>query len=120
LVATASDDGVLLFDQQTFDAEVIGHSVKPEIRRVVIAGIRSRRPRVLIVFVYAAPDRGEEPLADVSVDITASPIPLVAALDDRLGETQWDFTQGGSPEPPISNTMGHPGVLRFPLTPDLK
>jgi len=82
------DDSVLLFSQQTFDAIIIGHSVERETRRVLIAGIRNRRATIPIVFVFTAPDTGEEPLADLSIDITAGPMPLVRALDSRLRKAE--------------------------------
>jgi hypothetical protein len=84
------DDSVLLFSQQSFDAVVIGHSVEPEIRKVLIAGIRDRRATIPIVFVYTTPDTGEEPLADLSIDITAGPMSLVRALDSRLRRVRTD------------------------------
>ena len=77
-------EAVLLASQQPFDAVVIGHSVEHETREGLIRALRNLRPHTPIVFVYRDPERVEEPLADVSVDVTAGPTPLVRALDNRL------------------------------------
>jgi len=70
--------------QEHFDAVVIGGSVEPETCKAVIPALRNIRPEVPILFVYTEPESIAESLADVSVDVTAGPMPLVTALDNRL------------------------------------
>lgn len=77
-------EGVLMLQQEHFDAVVIGDSVEPETRKVVIPALRNVRPDVPILFVYAEPESIVESLADVSVDVTVGPMPLVTTLDKRL------------------------------------
>ncbi len=78
-------EAVLLASQQDFDAVVVGHSVEGETRKSLIRRLRDLRPYTPIVFVYAEPEKMEEPLADASVDVTTGPTPLVNELDKRLG-----------------------------------
>lgn len=82
------NDAVLLLSREPFDAVVIGHSVEPATRELLILALRNLRPHIPIVFVYANPEMVEEPLADVSVDVTAGSTPLVTALDKRLRRLQ--------------------------------
>jgi DNA-binding response OmpR family regulator len=82
------NEAVLLLSQERFDAVVVGHSVEPEIRRILIRAVRNLRPNIPIVFVFRAPESAEEPLADLSIDLTDGPMPLVSALDDRLRRAQ--------------------------------
>ncbi len=77
------NEAILLVAKENFDGVVIGHSVEPEIRRALIPAIRNLQPHVPILFVYAPPDTGE-PLAEVSVDITFGPMPLIEALQQRV------------------------------------
>jgi DNA-binding response OmpR family regulator len=77
-------EAVLLAAQQPFDAVVIGHSVEHETREGLIRALRNLRPHTPVVFVYRDPESVEEPLADVSVDVTADTTPLLRALDQRL------------------------------------
>ena len=70
--------------QQSADAIVIGHSVEPSLRQEIIAQLRQACPNCVICFVYAAPDQEGEPLADVSLDVTRGPEPLIVALQKRL------------------------------------
>ncbi len=79
---------VLLAAQQPFDAVVIGHSVEHEMCEGLIRRLRELRPQTPILFVYTEPTHDGEPLADVSVDVTAGPMPLVIALDGRLRRAQ--------------------------------
>jgi len=74
----------LLASQEAVDAVVIGHSIEPATRREIIADLRRLRPSCLICFVYTVPDGGKEPLADVSLDVTNGPEPLIAFLQERL------------------------------------
>jgi hypothetical protein len=78
------DEAVLLASHQPFDAVVVGHSVEHETREVLIRRLRALRPYMRILFVYTDPETVEEPLADVSVDVTTGSAPLVTALDNRL------------------------------------
>lgn len=81
-------EAVLLASQQPFDAVVVGHSVERETRKSLITTLRNLRPFMPIVFVYTEPERVEEPLADVSVDVTNGSVPLVSALDEWLRRAQ--------------------------------
>ncbi len=76
-------EAVLLALQKSFDAVVVGHSVEHELRLSLIRRLRHLKPDVPIVFVYTGANV-EESLADVSVDVTNGPMPLVSALDNRL------------------------------------
>ena len=78
------EDAPLLLEQQSADAVVIGHSVLATQRRALIRAIRKRRPNVPIFFVYAAPEKMGEPLADLSLDVTSGPQTLVQAIQQRL------------------------------------
>lgn len=77
----------LLATREQVDAVVIGHSVDPKVRRAIIAEVRRNRPDCIICFVYIAPHKEGESLADVSLDLTRGPEPLVFALQDRLPTT---------------------------------
>ncbi len=70
--------------QEHVDAVIIGHSIDPEVRRFLIAQLRRLSSKCVICFVYQAPDREGEPLADVSLDVTKGPEPLILALQERL------------------------------------
>ena len=78
------EDAPMLLDQQAADAVVIGHSVLAKQRRTLIRQIRERRPGVPIFFVYAAPEKAGEPLADLSIDVTPGPQLLVQAIQQWL------------------------------------
>ncbi|HUI84580.1 MAG TPA: hypothetical protein VL240_10165 [Candidatus Binatia bacterium] len=78
------DEAVMLAATEDVDAVVIGHSVDPDTRTEIITGLRSTCPGCVICFVYAAPETKGEPLADVSLDVSKGPEPLVAYLKDRL------------------------------------
>jgi hypothetical protein len=67
---------------------VIGHSVDSGTREKIISEIRRICPSCLICFVYEGPPIHREPLADVCLDVTAGPEPLVTFLQDRLPERQ--------------------------------
>ncbi len=82
------NEAVVLVSQQAFDAVVVGHSVEHETRHGLIRRLRDLRPQTPIVFVYTEPENVEEPLADVSVDVTKGPTPLVTELDRRLRRAQ--------------------------------
>ncbi len=77
-------DATLIVVQQRIDAVVIGHSVEPSVREPLIGDIRRLKPAMPIFFVYTAPYRGGEPLADVSVDVTNGPQTLIAAMQERM------------------------------------
>jgi hypothetical protein len=81
-------EGVLMLQRERFDAVVIGDSVEPEVRKVMIPALRNVRPELPILFVYAEPETPAESLADVSVDVTPGPTPLVRALDNRLRKAE--------------------------------
>jgi hypothetical protein len=70
--------------QQKVDAVVIGHSVEPESRAIIIEAVRRLCPGCVIVFVYAKPETTGEPLADVSLNVTNGPEPLIHDLQERL------------------------------------
>ncbi|MBV9087779.1 MAG: hypothetical protein JOY79_09865, partial [Acidobacteriaceae bacterium] len=73
-----------LAKEQQVDAVIVGHSVEPKSREFLITAIRQLCPKCVIFFVYAAPDTEGEPLADVSIDVTHGPDPLIMALQERL------------------------------------
>lgn len=70
--------------QERVDAVIIGHSIDIELRRSLIAELRTLCPDCVICFVYQTPDTEGESLADVSLDVTTGPEPLVLALQERL------------------------------------
>jgi len=78
------EEAPLLASQETVDAVVIGHSVDSATRKMLIKELRRLCPGCLICFVYAAPESEGEPLADVSLDVTKGPEPLIVFLEDRL------------------------------------
>jgi len=78
------EQSAILAAQENVDAVVIGHSIDAELRKSIIAELRVACPQCLICFVYEAPDTSGEPLADVSLDVTNGPEPLIVALQERL------------------------------------
>ncbi|MBV9087465.1 MAG: hypothetical protein JOY79_08280 [Acidobacteriaceae bacterium] len=82
------EDALLLFAQESFDAVIIGHSVEGATREGLIKAIREARPSVPILFAYAGDPTQEEPLADVSVDVTAGTTPIVIALEELLSKAK--------------------------------
>ncbi len=78
------EDALIMLEQQKVDAVVIGHSVVAPQRQELIREIRALRPEIPIFFVYAAPDKEGEPLADESLDVTSGPQHLVSALQQAL------------------------------------
>ena len=74
----------MLAAQQQVDAVVIGHSVPAAVRGVLIPELRRLCPDCVICFVYAAPDTTGEPLADVSLNVTNGPEPLIWELQHKL------------------------------------
>ncbi len=78
------EEAPFLAVQQNVDAVVIGHSVAPAQRTVLLQAIRGVSPDCLVVFAYTHPDGSDEPMADVAVDVTAGPEPLVKELRSRL------------------------------------
>ena len=90
------DDALILFSQETFDAVIIGDSVEHETRQSLITAIRDRRPDMPIVFAHAGDtDTREEPLADVSIDVTADAMQLVVALGALLGKPKSSESDAG-------------------------
>ncbi len=77
-------DAPLILSQQQIDAVVIGHSVEPLLRKQLIAAIRKLKHKMPIFFVYTAPQTTGEPLADISIDVTAGPQALIAAMQERI------------------------------------
>lgn len=82
------EDAPLLLAQSHFQAVIIGHSISSEQRKQIIPALRKVSPPIPIVFVYASPDPGAEPLADMCVDIADDPAELVKVLDNNLGLTK--------------------------------
>jgi predicted phosphodiesterase len=80
----APEQVTLLTSQEDVDAVVIGHSVDPETRKNIIRDLRRLCPGSLICFVYEEPDTAGEPLADVSLNVTKGPEPLILFLQARL------------------------------------
>ena len=78
----------LLASHENVDAVVIGHSVDPELRKKIIAELRDLSPGCLICFVYVLPSEKTEPLADVSLDVTNGPEPLILFLQEQLPREQ--------------------------------
>ena len=74
--------------QRNVDAIVIGHSVKPEEREIIIQAIRRVCPACVVVFVYLAHESGPEPLADLSLDVTNGAENLISELQTRLPRIQ--------------------------------
>ncbi len=74
----------VLAAQEEVDAVIIGHSVDPDTRKGLIADLRRVCPGCLICFVYVAPETEGEPSADISLDVTNGPEPLVAYLQPQL------------------------------------
>jgi hypothetical protein len=82
------EDALLLFAQEEFDVVIIGHSVEAATRQPLIAAIRGARPSVPVIFAQAGNPTQKEPLADLSVDVTAGPTPLLVALDELLAKSK--------------------------------
>jgi DNA-binding NtrC family response regulator len=82
-----AEEAAALAAQEQVDAVIIGHSLDVRLRQSLIADIRRLRPQCIVCFVYAAPDQAGEPLADLSIDVTSGPEPLVLALQERLPRT---------------------------------
>jgi hypothetical protein len=80
----------LLAATEQVDAAIIGHSVDLPLRRSLISEIRRACPNCVICFVYAAPDTTGEPLADISLDVTHGPEPLILALQERLPQVSFN------------------------------
>ncbi len=80
------EQAVMLAAREQVDGVVIGHSVESRVRAWLIRDLRRVCPNCVICFVYAAPEKTGEPLADISVDVTGGPEPLITALQDRLPE----------------------------------
>ncbi len=78
------DQAPFLAFEQKVDAVIIGHSVDPQTRSILIQSIRQLCPKCVIAFVYVAPEEQTEPLADLSLDVTHGNEPLVRALEERL------------------------------------
>jgi hypothetical protein len=74
--------------EKKVDAVLIGHSIEQNDRRILIEALRRTAPDSLIFFVYAAPERSGEPLADVSLDVTSGTGPLIKELQKRLPREQ--------------------------------
>jgi hypothetical protein len=70
--------------QRTVDAVVIGHSVGSMERQPLIEAVRRVCPGCLVVFVYIGPEKHEEPLADVCLDLTHGAESLISELQQRL------------------------------------
>lgn len=76
-------EALYLLARGGFFAVVIGHSIHPDLRRMIINELRGIDQKVPIVYVYAPPGDAEEPLADLSVDVS-DPVNLVKALEENL------------------------------------
>ena len=77
-------EAALLLCQEPFDAVIIGHSVEPDERQVLISVVRNYRPELPIIFAYKGDEAEAEPVADASVDIGPGPAALLLALEKRL------------------------------------
>jgi hypothetical protein len=62
------------------DVVVLGNSVVSEVRAQIIKRIRRLSPRCGIIFVFVGAEQ-QEPLADISIDVTTGDEPLVHALE---------------------------------------
>jgi DNA-binding response OmpR family regulator len=78
------EDAPLMLAQGDFQAVIIGHSVSPEQRKQIIPVLRKVRSEIPIIFVYASPEPGQEPLADLCVDVADDPAELVKVLDNNI------------------------------------
>ncbi len=78
------EEAPFLAMQRNVDAVVIGHSVQSHERQIVIQAIRRVCPQCVIVFVYLADESGEEPQADISIDVTHGAEVLISELQTRL------------------------------------
>ena len=76
----APEEAPLLLMQGEYAAVVIGHSVPPDVLRELIPRLRQANGEIPIVFVYQADESLDEPLADVSIDVT-DPLALVKKLE---------------------------------------
>jgi DNA-binding NtrC family response regulator len=72
-----------LLSRGGFSAVVIGHSIRPDQRKTIIDELRGIDREVPIVYVYVPPGDANEPLADLSVDVS-DPVNLVKALEEKL------------------------------------
>jgi hypothetical protein len=70
--------------QKNVDAVIIGHSIEPANRAVLMKTFRRICPACLVVFVYTYPQSQGDPHADLSVDVTKGSHPLIDALQARL------------------------------------
>lgn len=78
------EQAAILASQERVDAVVIGHSIEPSLRNAVIGELRIVCPGCLVCYVYTVPETRGEPLADVSLDVTAGNEPLIAYLQEQL------------------------------------
>ncbi len=74
------EDAPWLLAQGDFNAVIIGHSIAPEQRKEIIPALRKANPAIPIIFVYSSPEPGDEPLADLCVDVADDPAELVKAI----------------------------------------
>jgi|SRR5581483_8190293 len=81
-----AEEAPLLFSQEDFDAVILGHSIDSNTRRELIDHFRAWKPSICILFAYTG-NTEAEPLADVSVDISAGPMSLLVALEKLLRES---------------------------------
>jgi hypothetical protein len=72
----------LAFEQRV-DAVIIGHSVEQEMRETIIEMVRKLCPHCVIAFVYIGAQQ-REPLADVSLDVSAGNESIIRVLQQRL------------------------------------
>ncbi len=70
--------------EQKVDAVIIGHSIEARARAPLIEALRRVCPKSLVIFVYAYPDTQGEDLADLSLDVSEGPMPLIDALQKLL------------------------------------
>ncbi len=75
------EDAPRLLEQSGCEIAIIGHSVDPEQRKEIIPALRKVNPTIKMIFVYASPETGEEPLADLCVDVADDTAELVKVLD---------------------------------------
>ncbi len=75
------EDAPALLAQDNCEVVIIGHSVSHEQRKEIIPALRQVNPAIPIVFVYSSPESGDEPLADLCVDVADDTAELVKALE---------------------------------------
>lgn len=79
------EDAPSLLAQNPSQAVIVGHSVTSEQRKQIIPALRKLNPAIPIIFLYASPEPGNEPLADLCIDVADDIAELVKVLDNNVG-----------------------------------